>query len=234
MDKLLKHIPEIDDESGDEYAWSKIIGRIKSKKQEWKEIENLIASKALNKQKGKQFVQRLLDGLIEIKTERFISTKHEKYGKKSELVADLEGIEENISKLQKSFWHREYHDFLYAHLSKGDHVFEDGANETAAIMQQIEDNLQEMRAAAKKAIKHYKSKKELRPHHSTYKKELKDDLAYFIECELNKAGIRPAETRNGTFDKVFCLSCNIIELKPNSAGSQHIKKAVNSLKKKSI
>lgn len=230
MDKFLKHIPEIDDESGDEYAWSKIIGRIKNKKQEWKEIENLVSVKITNPGKRNKLIQELMDELFRIATDVPYSKKHDKYANKEQLLKDLKKIKADIISVQKSFWHREYHDFLYTHVSKDDWVFEDGENEATEKMEQIKNNLELMQQAAEKATKYYKEKEKLRPNLSTSKKALKNNLAYYIAYKLYEAGIRPTKTREKLFDKVFCLSCDIIELHPNTTGSQHIVRAVDRLK----
>ncbi len=215
MDDLFVHTPDINDEDGSEYPWSIVLRDIKSRKNEWDEIKQQLNKKKIGGEQSRQFIGNMINALAHFKTEHFLHRDHDKYDNKEQLLYDLKRIREDISAVQKHFWHSEYHDVLCAHLSSlvdaDEFSFEDGEHKTAEALQNIEDSLQQMWHASEKALKKYMEKKELRPDFSTFKKNLKYSLASYIAGELYKIGIRPTETRNGVFDKIFQLCCAIAD-----------------------
>lgn len=230
MDKLLKHTPDIDESDGQEYPWSIAIKKIKNKRTEWLKIEQQLNKKKINQEQREQFIKSIMGVLIDIKTERFLNRGHDKYDTKEQLLDDLKKIRDDIQAVQKHFWHREYHDVLNSCISStledGNFLFENGRNKTAENLESIENNLEDMRKAADKAIEDYTKKDSLRPNFSTFKKKLKNDLAFQVAKELQKIDVRPTKTRNGIFDKIFCACCDIISVEPNKPGSKHIERAV--------
>lgn len=235
MASLFEHKPDLNGEDGTEYPWSVAIGKIKLRKAEWQTIEQQLDKKKVNQEQREQFLENIMNALINIKTERFLNRNHDKYDDKEELLSDLKKIRDRVCALQKDFWHREYHDILNSHLSnilEPESIFELEENKKTHALQGIEEGLQQMRVAADKAINHYAEKKELRPDFSTFKKNLKQSLAFLIADELHKIGIRPTETRNGVFDTIFQCCC-IITDKTNlstKAGSSQVVAAAKKYK----
>lgn len=235
-----RHIPDIDDESGDEYPWSKVQQKVKEDDEFWDEIDTNLERRADTFIKYKNFKQRLCDYLIA--TLNHNAPRKPKTKKRQAEKQELISLEKNVLKV-RSKYHNKYlqnalgdmfmMDLKLKSKNKNDDDFF-LIDKVLAQKKEIDTQLSIILQALDIAITDLEEKKgQTSQDPRKFNRNIKMALALWLAQELERIGVKPTTTLDSPFVNVFVKCCKMIGLPLKGNGNQYIEfacKKINSKK----